>query len=58
MPEILKLPRILSLPAPNDREAIEGRLRRLIIGLDINDPEMFDSALAKDARWELHIKSL
>jgi len=58
MPDIMKLPLVLSLPSPSDREAIEDCLSRLVMGLDTNDPEMFDSALAEDAKWELHIKTL
>jgi hypothetical protein len=58
MPEVMKLPLIISHPSPSDRDAIEDTLHRMVIGLDTNDPEMFDSALAEDAKWELHTRTL
>ncbi|RDW87963.1 hypothetical protein BP5796_03657 [Coleophoma crateriformis] len=58
MPKVMKLPLVISLPSPSDRDAIEDILRRMIIGLDTNDPEMFDYAQAEDAIWELHIRTL
>ncbi|KAK3690573.1 hypothetical protein B0T22DRAFT_463896 [Podospora appendiculata] len=58
MPEVMKLPVIISPPSHSDREAITDCIHRLILGLDTNDSELFDSALAEDAKWELHIKTL
>ncbi|KAK3319473.1 hypothetical protein B0T19DRAFT_432527 [Cercophora scortea] len=58
MPEVMKLPIIISPPSTSDREAITDCIHRLILGLDTNDSELFDSALAEDAKWELHIKTL
>jgi hypothetical protein len=58
MPEGMKVPTVLSHPSPSDRDAITDCVHRLMLGMDTNDSEVFDSALAPDAKWELHIKTL
>lgn len=58
MPEGMKVPVALSPPPASDREAITDCIHRLMLGMDTNDSELFDSALAEDAKWELHIKTL
>ncbi|KAI8952145.1 hypothetical protein F4801DRAFT_242299 [Xylaria longipes] len=58
MPEGMKLPVVLSQPSPRDHEAITDCIHRLILGMDTNDAELFDSSLSQNAQWELHIKTL
>lgn len=58
MPEGMKVPVNLSPSSPEDREAITDCIHRLMLGIDTNDAELFDSSLAQDAQWELHIKTL
>jgi hypothetical protein len=58
MPEGMKVPMALSPPSAADRDAITDCIHRLMLGMDTNDAELFDSALAQDAKWELHIKTL
>ncbi|KAI1174100.1 hypothetical protein F4777DRAFT_408863 [Nemania sp. FL0916] len=58
MPEDMKLPVAITHPSPEDRVAITDCIDRLVLGMDTNDAELFDSALAQNAQWVLHIKTL